>query len=230
MAGLEELVGADVILVHRLLKNAVTAATGIDGLCAVHATPPSSAAGIDPVAQGLREHHEETDVAGDVRAWIRDLGPVWQAFLDQPRPEIHPRRSAGPGSSRLPVPVPVAWEYITSPIRRPMWTTGVTRDHRDVARRPSRHRHDEPLHARQGRRRSSASSTGSHRTYWLVSVVPARGDGRDRHPDERRADRARERRDPRDAAGGSAGGRRSERRSRPWPPGSEACSRRWATG
>jgi hypothetical protein len=125
MAGLEELVGVDVILVHRLLKNDVIAATGFDAY-ALYTHAATAAAGIDPIAQGLREHVEPTDVAGDVRTWIRDLAPVWHAFVDRPRETIPDELEARTWEFDVPVPVPVAWEYITSPTRRTLWTTGVT--------------------------------------------------------------------------------------------------------
>jgi hypothetical protein len=125
MVGLEELVGADVILVHRLLKNGVVAATGIEAY-ALYTEAAVAAAGIDPVAAGLREQVESTDVAGDVRAWVRDLGAVWRAFLDQPRETIPDELAPRTWEVDLPVPAPVAWEYITSPARRPLWNQGIT--------------------------------------------------------------------------------------------------------
>jgi hypothetical protein len=125
MAGMEELVGADVILVHRLLKNEVVETTGVHAY-ALYTQAALVAAGIEPGGQGMLEHHETTDVAGDVTAWVRDLAAVWQAFLDRPRDEIPPEDVAGTWVIELPVPVSIAWEYITSPSLRPLWQLGVT--------------------------------------------------------------------------------------------------------
>lgn len=125
MAGRDELVGSDIILVHRLLKNRVQAATGFAAY-ALYTQAALDAAGIDPLAQGLIEHHEETDVAGDVTVWARDLEGVWRAYLDRPRQEIPPGDVAATWTYDVPVPAQVAWEYITSPVRRPQWTPGVS--------------------------------------------------------------------------------------------------------
>jgi hypothetical protein len=123
--GLEELVGADVILVHRLLKNDVLAGTGV-GAYALYTQAAVDAAGMDPTGQGMLEHHETVDVAGDVTTWIRDLDMVWQAHLEGPRAAIPPEDVVGTWTLELPVPVPIAWEYITLPARRPLWQTEVS--------------------------------------------------------------------------------------------------------
>jgi hypothetical protein len=124
IAGWEELVGSDVILVHRLLKNRVTDETGIAAY-ALYTQAVIEAAVIDPVAAGLQEHHEPTDVAGDVTGWVRDLEAVWHAYLERPRHEVPPEDVAAVWTYEVPVPPQVAWEYITSPVRRPQWTPGV---------------------------------------------------------------------------------------------------------
>jgi hypothetical protein len=110
--------------VHRLLKNAVTPETGLAAY-ALYTAAAVSAAGIDPVAQGLLEHREQTDVAGEVRMWLRDLGAVWRAFLDRPRLQIPDDAVGGTWRFRVPAPMALAWEYVTSPSRRVSWTTGV---------------------------------------------------------------------------------------------------------
>ncbi|MFZ1120828.1 MAG: DUF2652 domain-containing protein [Candidatus Binataceae bacterium] len=63
MAGREELAGRDVILIHRLLKNAVNESLGDHAyaLCSDSCIP---AMGIEPVVQGLVEHRESIDIIG----------------------------------------------------------------------------------------------------------------------------------------------------------------------
>ncbi len=44
--------------------------------------------GIDPVAQGLVQHHETIDIIGDVTLWLRDIEEAWQKENEQTRVEI----------------------------------------------------------------------------------------------------------------------------------------------
>ena len=65
MAGREELAGRDVIVIHRLLKNAVNERLGGHAY-ALYSDACIQAMGIDPSAQGLVEHRESIDIIGDV--------------------------------------------------------------------------------------------------------------------------------------------------------------------
>lgn len=98
IAGWEELVGPDVILIHRLLKNRVAEVTGVAAY-ALYTQAALEAGAIDPRAQGLLEHREVTDVAGEVLAWVRDLEAHWQAISSRPRLEIPPERRHRSGST-----------------------------------------------------------------------------------------------------------------------------------
>ena len=75
MAGREELVGRDVIVVHRLLKNDVQAESGIDAY-ALYTNDCVRIMGIaDPAAAGLIEHRETYDIVGrGVRLGSRPRG------------------------------------------------------------------------------------------------------------------------------------------------------------
>jgi hypothetical protein len=125
MVGLEELVGSDVILVHRLLKNEIKARLGV-GAYVLYTQAVLDAAGIDPQQQSLSEHHEETDVAGDMTGWVRDLEAHWQAELARPRRVIPSESLLGEFSWEVPTPPSVTFEYLTSPRLRPEWDTTLT--------------------------------------------------------------------------------------------------------
>src|SRR5213596_1010242 len=71
MAGREELAGRDVIVIHRLLKNAVNERLGTHAY-ALYSDACIQAMGIDPFAQGLVLHGESIDIIGDVKCWVRD--------------------------------------------------------------------------------------------------------------------------------------------------------------
>jgi hypothetical protein len=124
LIGLDELVGPEVILVHRLLKNEIIERTGFAAY-ALYTQALVEAASIDPAAQGLREHHEQTDVAGDVTAWIADLDSVWQRQLSQPRRRIPPERRARSWVLESTAPPQVVFELLTSPTQRPSWDSSI---------------------------------------------------------------------------------------------------------
>ena len=125
MVGLEELVGSDVILVHRLLKNEIKARLGVTAYV-LYTQAALGAARIDPQQQDLAEHHEETDVAGVVTGWVRDLEAHWQAELARPRRVIPAESLLGEFSWEVPTPPSVTFEYLTSPRLRPEWVTTIT--------------------------------------------------------------------------------------------------------
>ena len=67
VAGRQELLGSDVIVVHRLLKNEVVEQTGIEAY-ALLSQAVFDASELDPAALGLRPHVETYDRIGDVHA------------------------------------------------------------------------------------------------------------------------------------------------------------------
>jgi hypothetical protein len=78
-----------VILVHRLLKNSVSERLGHSAYV-LYSDACIQAAGIDPVAQGLIEHHESVDIIGEVTAWYRDLRTAWRRENELTRLEVKP--------------------------------------------------------------------------------------------------------------------------------------------
>jgi uncharacterized protein YndB with AHSA1/START domain len=125
IAGREELVGSDIILAHRLLKNEVTERTGVAAY-ALYTEGCLRAAGVDPMSLGLVEHRETYDHIGEVVGWVADLGAAWSASQDRTRVVIEPSAAMVTLEFDLPAPPAITWEYLTSPARRPRWQAGVT--------------------------------------------------------------------------------------------------------
>lgn len=75
IAGRHTLLGPDVVLVHRLLKNHITEQTGLAGY-AFLTDDSLRHAGID--AAGLVPHSEEYADVGSVSGWIKNLERVWR--------------------------------------------------------------------------------------------------------------------------------------------------------
>ena len=120
MAGREELAGRDVIVIHRLLKNAVNERLGGHAY-ALYSDPCIQAMGIDPFAQGLVEHRESIDIIGDVKCWVRDLEEAWEKESDRQRNEVTRDNAAVVIEFDIAAPRPTVWEYFILPGQRPKW-------------------------------------------------------------------------------------------------------------
>ena len=126
MAGLEELVGRDVIVVHRMLKNSVVESAGLEAYVLFSEAATNSLA-LGPEALGMRPHLESYEHIGEVPGWVHDLERRWQEEDERARVIV------GPGTASLvdvamptSAPPQVAWEYMTQPGRRVAWSHGVT--------------------------------------------------------------------------------------------------------
>jgi uncharacterized protein YndB with AHSA1/START domain len=126
MAGREELVGSDVIVAHRMLKNEVAERTGITAYALYTEACLRAATIDDPGGLGLVEHRETYDHLGEVAGWVADLGEAWAAELDRTRVVVEADAAMFSLESDLPAPPGIAWEYLTSPARRIRWQAGVT--------------------------------------------------------------------------------------------------------
>jgi uncharacterized protein YndB with AHSA1/START domain len=120
VAGNQELVGRDVILVHRMLKNSFTKRTGIRGYamaterCVRHF-------GLDPARLGLTEHVEEYEDVGEVRAYAVDLEARWKAEQERAAVYIAPGEGLTLAEIDLPGPPAIVWHYLTAPEKRAQW-------------------------------------------------------------------------------------------------------------
>jgi hypothetical protein len=125
VAGSEELLGSDVIIVHRLLKNEVVERLGI-GAYALFTQAATDAMTIDPAALGMQPLAETYEHIGEVSTWVHDLERRWQEEEARQRVFVSPEESAFTTSASTTAPPQVAWEFLTVPGRRAGWQTGVT--------------------------------------------------------------------------------------------------------
>ncbi len=125
VAGRQELLGSDVIVVHRLLKNEVVERLGINAY-ALFTQQCIGVSDIDPAALGMRGHTETYDRIGDVPAWAHDLERRWQAEEARARVFVPEEESILTVSIPAKVPPQVAWEFLTTPGQRMTWQPWVT--------------------------------------------------------------------------------------------------------
>ena len=109
MAGREELAGRDVIVIHRLLKNAVNERLGGHAY-ALYSDPCIQAMGREPI-----------DIIGDVKCWVRDLEEAWAKERDRQRNEVTRDKAAVVIEFDIAAPRQTVWEYFILPGQRPKW-------------------------------------------------------------------------------------------------------------
>jgi uncharacterized protein YndB with AHSA1/START domain len=125
VAGRQELLGSDVIVVHRLLKNDVVEKLGIDAYALI-TQDCVDVTDIDPAALGMREHAETYERIGEVRGWVHDLERRWGEEEARGRVFVTPEESILTVSVPTTVPPQVAWELLTKPGQRMAWQPWVT--------------------------------------------------------------------------------------------------------
>jgi hypothetical protein len=122
VAGRSELVGSDVIVVHRLLKNTIPepAYAFITDAC-------MNLTGLDPPALNMRRHAETYEHVGEVAGWIEDLEQAWLAYRERKQVYVDDKHAAFSYTTFLPAPPALVWEYISSPLLRAQWGLGLDR-------------------------------------------------------------------------------------------------------
>jgi uncharacterized protein YndB with AHSA1/START domain len=124
IAGREELVGSDVIVAHRLLKNHVVERLGIPAY-AMFSDACMAAMSIDPVALGMTEYRDEFEGIGEVGGWVHDLGAAWKAQLERSRVIVTEKDAGYVLEVTHPAPRDIVWSFMTDPALRPIWQADV---------------------------------------------------------------------------------------------------------
>jgi ribosomal protein S7 len=114
MAGRTELQGAEVIRLHRLMKNSVTAATGIKAYALV-TEQAADAIGLPDFFAGSIRHVENLDEFGETVCYVYDLAPIFALWRATRRVVVQHDEPLAFESMEcdLPVPPAIAWAYVT---------------------------------------------------------------------------------------------------------------------
>jgi uncharacterized protein YndB with AHSA1/START domain len=123
VAGQQELLGSDVIIVHRMLKNDVQS-DGV-GAYALLSQRCIDATDLDPAMLAMQPHTEVYDI-GEVPGWVHDLEARWQDEESRTRVFVDPDESVLTVSIPTVAPPQIAWEYLTKPGQRMSWQPWVT--------------------------------------------------------------------------------------------------------
>lgn len=118
---IRELVGSDVNLVHRLLKNRVTEATGWRAYMLL------TEKYIEHLTLDVEHTHaqtEEVEHLGSVKTYSIDLHARYKEFSDARRIVLEEKDADIIFRADFPTPPAVTWEWIQDPVRRNQWMGG----------------------------------------------------------------------------------------------------------
>jgi uncharacterized protein YndB with AHSA1/START domain len=125
IAGRDELAGASIIVVHRLLKGAAAAAARApDGRASgfvVLTADAAAAIGANPEALGATTGTEVIEHLGEVTTHTVDLEARWLAEADRRRLAIPDGGALLDVSIAMPADPATVWAHLTSPALRPTW-------------------------------------------------------------------------------------------------------------
>ena len=110
-AGRSELHGRDVNVLHRLVKNTVTADTGIRAY-ALYSQAAVDALDLGALTGGMTPHSASYDDVGEVTAWIEDLAPVWERAKTQSATGFNEDDVIMELTITVEIPVDVVWGYL----------------------------------------------------------------------------------------------------------------------
>ncbi|MEK6255818.1 MAG: DUF2652 domain-containing protein [Chloroflexota bacterium] len=110
----EELVGSDVNLAHRLMKNSVTEDTGLQAY-ALYTQAAIDALGISNHSDGMIKHAEEYEHLGEVATYIVDMHKVWEQDESRRRVAIDAEDALFVHEEELKFEAALVWQVITDP-------------------------------------------------------------------------------------------------------------------
>ena len=113
----DELLGTDVNLIHRLLKNSVTADTSIRAylLCTDAAV---EALGFEDPGSSMIHHIETVADLGEASMWVTDMQPVYEARATHDRVVFGPGEVVGTIEVDSVLSPQVVWDYLSDPVFR----------------------------------------------------------------------------------------------------------------
>lgn len=114
MGNREELLGTDVIIPHRMLKNQVVKQTGIKSY-ALFSEAAKNALGLDNICETLHDHIESYEHIGDVNMVVYDLSTAWEREKAKRRKVIPPEEAWVGFDVEIAAPPSLVWDYLTLP-------------------------------------------------------------------------------------------------------------------
>jgi hypothetical protein len=110
----EELLGADVIVPHRMLKNQVIEETGIKAY-ALFSEAAANSLRLWELSQPLISYTESYEHLGEVRMQVFDLQPVWKSAQERKRCLVSKEEAWVTFEVDVPYPPILVWEILNTP-------------------------------------------------------------------------------------------------------------------
>lgn len=110
----EELLGADVIIPHRMLKNQVIEKTGISAY-SLFSEAAAKQLNLNQICNSLTDHSESYEHLGEVKMQVYDLKSVWKNYLEEMRLIVNPDHAWITIELEIPFPPSLIWDYVTTP-------------------------------------------------------------------------------------------------------------------
>ncbi len=122
--GQRELVGTDVVIAHRLLKNSIRDELDVSAYALLTDACVESTT-LDPQGLGMLRHEQDYDDVGPVAGWVHDLALAWQTEQERHQVHVSPGEALWSSEAFLPDVQPgVAWEWMTVPSLKIQFESG----------------------------------------------------------------------------------------------------------
>jgi len=113
LGGYDELMGSDVNLIHRLLKNTVDTQTGISAYC-LYTAPAVSQLGIEDFG-GMVRYSESVSDFGEVEVWVQDMHPIYTARRHETQVGLTDDEPVMVIETEIAMGAEAVWDYLTEP-------------------------------------------------------------------------------------------------------------------
>jgi len=110
----DELVGSDVNLIHRLLKNSVTEKTGYKAY-ALFSEAAIRQLDVEDLVQGMTSHTETYEHLGEVGVWVLNMQPVWENKRSAVAITLPTDRIWKQNEVSISMPREQVWDYLIQP-------------------------------------------------------------------------------------------------------------------
>ena len=106
-----ELIGSDVNLIHRLLKNHVTEATGFKAYT-LYSDAAVQQLGLMAELSGMVALEETYEHLGVVHVWVQDMHPVWERRKKAAQVTLTPDRQLFKSETDIALSPELVWDYL----------------------------------------------------------------------------------------------------------------------
>lgn len=113
VGGRTELFGNDVVLAHRLLKNDIREALGVEAYTAC--TEAAVARLGSQMKEAMISHVLRYDDVGEVDVWVQDMHPVWESRREDDVVTLGPSEVLLEVSTYIAMPPELVWDYLADP-------------------------------------------------------------------------------------------------------------------